>query len=167
MKPEIDHRTQAITELAQSPELLRALYESTQQSETLYRQQKELAHKNIERARKLTQELHDLDIRRHEVQEKVNSVKEKERQWEETESEMYRAIQPWSLPALHSKLNHITSESEALSETLASSFLDSRGGAADPDTVAEFLREYRKARKAFHLRREWLARWNEERVRHA
>lgn len=143
------------------------MFESNEKTDALYKQQKSMAETNIAKARRLTEQLRELEEQRKSVQELLTTAREKEKQWQEIEGEMYRAIQPWSLPALQSKLARITAESESLSETLAGSFLDARGGAADADEVAEFVREYCKTRKTFHMRREWLARWNEERVRHA
>lgn len=84
-----------------------------------------------------------------------------ERQWRDKEKDMYRALQPFSSPALYTRLVNAVAEAEALSEALADSFVDGAEGGGD---VAEFVKEYRGIRKTFHLRKERKERWDEGRV---
>ncbi|KAK9462902.1 uncharacterized protein V1516DRAFT_671440 [Lipomyces oligophaga] len=87
-------------------------------------------------------------------------------EWHVKEREMYESLQPFSAPRLRSRLVNATAEAEHVSEALATSFLDQSniGGQRDADAAAQFVREYRQVRRIFHLRKERLERWNEERV---
>jgi len=57
-------------------------------------------------------------------------------------------------------LENAVEEAENTSEALAQSFLSGQS-----DDVAGSMREYRDLRKAYHMRREAKARWDEGRVR--
>ena len=60
---------------------------------------------------------------------------------------------------LYSKLEALTTESELLSETLATSFLEGEDG-----DVSDFIREYRTLRKQYHSRRERKEKWQQGQV---
>jgi len=69
------------------------------------------------------------------------------------------ALKPFSPPALYSKLETLTTESELLSEALATSFLE--GDNAD---ATDFIREYRALRRQYHVRRERKEKWQQGQV---
>ncbi|KAA8914582.1 hypothetical protein TRICI_002870 [Trichomonascus ciferrii] len=128
-----------------------------------YAEQRQRAERNIQKAKELKERIRELESRRGETNELLERANQKHREWMEVESEMYRAIQPFSMPALQANLDYATSEAESLSETLAASFLDGHDITSDAG-VNEFIRNYRKERKTYHLRHERLQRWKEERV---
>jgi hypothetical protein len=128
-----------------------------------YEEQRQRAEKNVEKAKELKERVRQLESRRGETNEQLEQANQKYREWMEVEGEMYRAIQPFSMPALQANLDYATSEAESLSETLAASFLDGHDMTSDAG-VNEFIRNYRKERKTYHLRHERLQRWKEERV---
>lgn len=98
-----------------------------------------------------------------EVENALIETKELEREWENTELTMYSSLKPYTSTALHSRLQAATGEAEATTESLLSSFLEVVSK-AEGDEVHDFVKEYRNARKLYHLRREHLARWNDGRV---
>lgn len=128
-----------------------------------YEEQGQRAEKNIEKAKELKERIKQLENKRGVTNEQLETANQKYREWMEVEGEMYRAIQPFSMPALQANLDYATSEAESLSETLAASFLDGHDITSDAG-VNEFIRNYRKERKTYHLRHERLQRWKEERV---
>lgn len=67
--------------------------------------------------------------------------------------------QPFSPLALFSKLETLVTESELVSETLATSFLEGEDG-----DVGDFIREYRALRKQYHIRRERSEKWQHGQV---
>jgi hypothetical protein len=119
------------------------------------------ALKDLEqRAQKLKEQYQEtLPELRQRVGEKVTASKKLEGEWVQLEAEMYRALQPFSSPALQSSMTHSAVESDELSEILRESFLGS-----DSTDVAQFVSDYRQARSRYHLRHERAQRWKEERV---
>jgi hypothetical protein len=105
------------------------------------------------------------------AEEKLAEAKDLEKQWQAKQAEMDQALkvltlsaewnwrQPFSPPALYSKLETLTTESELLSETLATSFLEGEDG-----DVSDFIREYRTLRKQYHVRRERKEKWQHGQV---
>lgn len=97
---------------------------------------------------------------------------------------MYKALQPFTMEAFHSRMSRAVGEADQVSELLADSFLehkpmpsvsstervgssgsdDNEPSAPGSDDVNEFIKSYRKERKAYHMRREIVERWKEERV---
>ena len=77
---------------------------------------------------------------------------------------MYRALQPFSPPALYNRLVSAVGEAGSVSEALEVSFLEERVGKDGGRDVGEFLKEYRATRKLYHLRRERKERWDDARV---
>lgn len=124
-----------------------------------YNAQRSRAKANIARAQELKKEAAELEEVRKQTEESLKQAKALESEWMAVESEMYRAIQPFSMPALQSRLESATKESESVGETMAASFLD-----GNSEDLTQFIRQYRVERAQFHRRREWLERWKEERV---
>jgi Modifier of rudimentary (Mod(r)) protein len=104
---------------------------------------------------------------------KLAEAKDLEAQWQAKQAEMDAALkvnpgdsaapcqesrltrgQPFSPPALYAKLETLVTETEVLSETLATSFLEGEEG-----DVSDFIREYRALRKQYHIRRERKEKW--------
>lgn len=98
-----------------------------------------------------------------EVENELIETKELEREWEDTELAMYSALKPYTSSALFSRLQAQTSEAEAITDSLLSSFLEG-ASKAEGEEIHDFVKEYRSARKTYHIRREHLARWRDGRV---
>lgn len=151
-----------INELAGNTEALTGLAENRSEAEEKSAEQRDRAEKNIAQTQQIKDRLKEIESKREETSSNLESANNKYNDWLSVESEMYRAIQPFSMPALQADLDYATTESESVSETLAASFLD--GKDMSVDSVNEFIKSYRKERKTYHLRRERLNRWKEERV---
>ncbi|KAK9470521.1 uncharacterized protein V1510DRAFT_369971, partial [Dipodascopsis tothii] len=93
------------------------------------------------------------------AEKELHEAREIERHWQERERQMYAALKPFSSTALHNRLQIATKEADSVSESLATSFLDD--GYMD---IADFVKDYRRERKLYHLRKERKQRWDEERV---
>ncbi|KAK9246002.1 hypothetical protein V1506DRAFT_559716 [Lipomyces tetrasporus] len=160
---------QELAALARDDETLTAMFEaahpaSTQHAETistLTTQVKQTA------ARILDKEQAIADARAR-AEDELKDAQELDGQWRAVEKRMYDALAPYSAARLRAKLGSATAEAEHVSEALAGSFLDTgagRGGYASAGVdVGQFVREYRRVRRIYHLRKERVDRWNEERV---
>ncbi|KAK9451640.1 uncharacterized protein V1518DRAFT_409132 [Limtongia smithiae] len=124
----------------------------------------------------LAKQIHDAGIRIAAKQQELATARGKaeselvdaralDGEWRTAEKKMNDALRPYTSASLRAQLASATTEAENISEALAGSFLDTsgNGGTLGPD-VGQFVREYRRVRKIFHLRKERLDRWNEERV---
>ncbi|KAK9373875.1 uncharacterized protein V1513DRAFT_447820 [Lipomyces chichibuensis] len=102
------------------------------------------------------------------TESELKDAQDMDAKWREVEKRMYDALAPYSSARLRVKLGSATEEAEHVSEALAGSFLDiggaSRMHASAGVDVGQFVREYRRVRRIYHLRKERLDRWNEERV---
>jgi hypothetical protein len=139
---------------------LKGLYEFTQSAEDIYKIQRKQALENIDKAKAILHTLESITELRSSTTEKLNNAKSLEKEWINQENEMYRSLQPFSLPALQTRLDIATNEAESVSDTLVNSFLED----SNNSNVGDFVKNYRKERKSFHLRKERLERWKEERV---
>ncbi|KAK9356208.1 hypothetical protein V1523DRAFT_258480 [Lipomyces doorenjongii] len=160
---------QELAALIQDEETLTALFEtthpaSTQQMEkisALSTQVKEIT------ARILDKEKTIADARAR-TESELKDAQDMDAKWRQVEKRMYEALAPYSSARLRAKLGSATEEAEHVSEALAGSFLDiggtARGHASAGVDVGQFVREYRRVRRIYHLRKERLERWNEERV---
>lgn len=149
-----------IRELATSESLIQGLYEISGNGKEIYESQRLLAEQNIQRAKDLLAKMEELDKLKESTNGSLQMAKQLESQWFEVEQQMYRSLQPFSMPGIKSQLEYSTKESEDLSEVLAASFLEG----TSQESVAEFIRQYRNERTTYHLRNERLQRLNEDRV---
>lgn len=101
--------------------------------------------------------------KRFEVENSLIKTRELEKEWENVQRTMYAVLKPSSSEALYNRLQTAVVESEKTSDSLAASFLESQQKDSS-DAVTDFIKEYRQARKTFHLRSERLARMKEGRV---
>lgn len=104
----------------------------------------------------------DLPQLREAARAALSSAQQSEAEWRVVESDMYKTLQPFSLQALQLRMDAAVTEAEQLCESLAASFLEER--ASSEDSVAAFIKQYRKERKTYHMRKEAQDRWKEERV---
>ncbi|KAH8153111.1 uncharacterized protein LAJ45_02698 [Morchella importuna] len=142
-----------LTHLLSSPQLLDALFASTHP----HAQQHEATltaalHRNADLAARLSALEPRLHTARDGAERALLDARMKEREWRAREKEMYQSLQPFSSPALYSRLVNAVADAEAVAEAMAESFLEEGGG--DGRDVGEFVREYRALRKTYHLRRE-------------
>ncbi|RPB08883.1 hypothetical protein P167DRAFT_567593 [Morchella conica CCBAS932] len=119
-------------------------------------------HRNADLAARLSALEPRLHTARDGAERALLDARMKEREWRAREKEMYQSLQPFSSPALYSRLVNAVADAEAVAEAMAESFLEEGGG--DGRDVGEFVREYRALRKTYHLRRERKERWDEGRV---
>ncbi|KAI5840009.1 hypothetical protein DFP73DRAFT_587126 [Morchella snyderi] len=152
-----------LTHLLSSPHLLDALFASTHPHA---HQHEATLTAALRRNADLAARLSALEPRLHSARDGAErallDARMKEREWRAREKEMYQSLQPFSSPALYSRLVNAVADAEAVAEAMAESFLEEGGG--DGRDVGEFVREYRALRKAYHLRRERKERWDEGRV---
>ncbi|ODQ64778.1 hypothetical protein NADFUDRAFT_52402 [Nadsonia fulvescens var. elongata DSM 6958] len=124
----------------------------------------------------VAREVEVLEPLRATIQQKLEQSKSLETRWLEVEGKMYRSLQPFSMPALQSRMEQAVAEADNLSEVLIESFLSSKSnnttnhsnlggqGQESAEVVEEFVLQYRKACKLKHLRSERLDRLKENRV---
>lgn len=87
-----------------------------------------------------------------------------ERQWRQKQSEMDRALSPFSPSSLYQRLSQGVQEQEMVCQALEVSFLDGDGGLASEREINEWVKRYRDAKKVYYSRRERKERWDEGRV---
>ncbi|KAK9370646.1 hypothetical protein V1509DRAFT_616395 [Lipomyces kononenkoae] len=158
---------QELAALAQDDETLTALFRATHPVSTqhvenvsaLSEQVKEATSRIIEQEKTIAEA-------RARAEFELKEAQELDLRWREVEKRMYDALAPYSSARLRAKLDSATVEAENVSEALAGSFLDIGGAARTQGVVdvGQFVREYRRVRRIYHLRKERLDRWNEERV---
>ncbi|KAG0636304.1 hypothetical protein HOY80DRAFT_370944 [Tuber brumale] len=143
-----------------SPQLLEALFATTHPtaSSADVALIANLQH-NAELAARLAALESKLATARESAERALVETRQLERTWRDREKEMYQALQPFSSPALYSRLVNAVGDAEAVADAMAESFLEEGGR-----DVGEFVREYRALRKTYHLRKERKERWDEGRV---
>jgi Modifier of rudimentary (Mod(r)) protein len=165
----LEKRIDVLKQLEQSIELQIGMLEDSEEYGKIAESQQARAKHLIEKSKSLQGDINNLVPKRQKAQQTLATAQGLEREWVDLESQMYRSIQPFSLAGLQQRLDQAINESERLSETLASSFLDttSKQESETSGRLAEFLKNYRSERKLFHIRKERQVRWREERVRFA
>lgn len=169
-----------LEELLQNPQAIHGLVKTQSTESEIITSNQIQASRQIQAQRvplllnKLTQELPAL---RETASAALSRAQQAEAEWRALEADMYKALQPFSLRALQLRMDLGVTEAEQVCDSLASSFLDEpgqAGGAAassasssavtGDDSVASFIKQYRKERKTYHMRKEAQERWKEERV---
>ncbi|KAK9457915.1 hypothetical protein V1511DRAFT_491224 [Dipodascopsis uninucleata] len=161
-----DRSRHELAELLGDSRSLDALYESSHPSAVSHASSiSSLAHDIEDLAKSIKSREPILESSRSQAEQELALAREDEKKWKQKESEMYSALAPYSGATLHSKLRAATIEAEQISEALADSFLEGGGmGTVTVDSVNKFVRDYRQVRRIYHLRKERLGRWDEERV---
>ncbi|KAK9484747.1 hypothetical protein V1527DRAFT_468936 [Lipomyces starkeyi] len=160
---------QELAALIQDEETLTALFQTTHPAST---QQVEkisaLATQVKESTSRILDKEKTIADARARTESELKDAQDMDAKWRQVEKRMYDALAPYSSARLRAKLGSATEEAEHVSEALAGSFLDiggaSRGYASAGVDVGQFVREYRRVRRIYHLRKERLDRWKEERV---
>ena len=116
----------------------------------------------------LASHLNELEARlahlRSSTQAQLLSAHQLERQWKTKQSDMDRALAPFSPSSLYQRLNQGVQEQEMVCRALEESFLEADGGVASEREVAEWVKRYRDAKKQYYARQERKERWDEGRV---
>lgn len=165
----LEKRVEILKQVQQSIKLQIGILEDSDEYRQIEESQRTRAETLVEKAKTLQEDISNFMSKRQQAQQSLGRSQSLEQDWVDLEAQMYRAIQPFSLSGLQQKLDIAIHESDRLSETLASSFLDttSKQEAETSGSIAEFLKNYRSERKLYHLRKERQARWREERIRFA
>ncbi|CAJ2513461.1 Uu.00g015800.m01.CDS01 [Anthostomella pinea] len=166
-----DKSKQDLAEILSNPELLNALTvsPSTIHPSLAATQDALLAalNDNVGLASHLTELETRLAHQRAATQAQLLSTHALERQWRAKQSEMDRALAPFSPAALYQRLGRGLQEQEMMCVALEESFLEGDGadenGATERETL-EWVRRYREAKRLYYLRAERRERWNERRV---
>ena len=116
----------------------------------------------------LASHLNELEARlthlRSSTQAKLLSAHALERQWRQKQSDMDRALAPFSPSSLYQRLSSGVQEQEMVCRALEESFLEADGGVATEREWNEWVRRYRESKKVYYSRRERKERWDEGRV---
>lgn len=116
----------------------------------------------------LASHLNELEARlshlRSTTQAQLLSAHQLERQWKQKQSDIDRALAPFSPSSLYQRLNQGVQEQEMVCRALEESFLDGDGGTASEREAAEWVKRYRDAKKQYYSRQERKERWDEGRV---
>lgn len=159
---------QDLAELFARPELLAALAASTSTAHPSTATSQAPLRSALDENVALASRLNELEARlahlRSSTQAQLLSAHALERQWRQKQSEMDRALAPFSPSALYQKLGQGVAEQEMVCRALEESFLDGDGGTATEREAAEWVRRYRDAKKVYYSRRERKERWDEGRV---
>lgn len=105
-----------------------------------------------------------LALLRASTQSLLLSTHSLERQWRQKQSDMDRALLPFSPSSLYQRLSQGVQEQEMVCQALEESFIDGDGGMASEREIVEWVRRYREAKKLYYSRRERKERWDEGRV---
>jgi chromosome segregation ATPase len=116
----------------------------------------------------LASHLNELEARlthlRSSTQAQLLSTHALERQWRQKQSDMDRALAPFSPSSLYQRLSSGVQEQEMVCRALEESFLEGDGGVATEREANEWVRRYRESKKVYYSRRERKERWDEGRV---
>jgi hypothetical protein len=161
-------RKQDLAELLGKTELLSALahsYSTAHLSTAISQEPLETAlAENIS----LATHLDELEARlvhlRASTQAQLLSAHALERQWRQKQSDMDRALSPFSPSSLYQRLSQGVQEQEMVCRALEESFLGEDGGVATEREIIEWVKRYRDAKRLYYSRRERKERWDEGRV---
>lgn len=116
----------------------------------------------------LASHLNELEARlvhlRASTQAQLLSTHALERQWRQKQSDMDRALSPFSPSSLYQRLTQGVQEQEMVCRALEESFLEGDGGVASEREITEWVKRYRDAKRLYYSRRERKERWDEGRV---
>ncbi|KUJ20238.1 uncharacterized protein LY89DRAFT_579242 [Mollisia scopiformis] len=150
------------------PELLAALAHSTSTAHPSIAATQEPLQAALQDNNALATHLVELEGRlthlRSSTQAQLLSMHALERQWRQKQSDMDRALAPFSPSSLYQRLSSGVQEQEMVCRALEESFLEGDGGVAPEREATEWVRRYRDAKKIYYARQERKERWDEGRV---
>lgn len=164
----IVYSKQDLSDVLAKPELLTAIAHSRSTSHPSVASSQEPLLAAISDNISLASHLIELEARlvqqRSETQSQLLSAHAMERQWRQKQSDMDRALAPFSPSSLYQKLGQGVLEQEQICRAMEESFLEGDGGIATERETAEWVRRFRETKKVYYLRRERKERWDEGRV---
>ncbi|TVY48287.1 hypothetical protein LOCC1_G001444, partial [Lachnellula occidentalis] len=163
-----DKTKQNLADVLAKPDLLAALAHSTSTAHASIASAQEPLQAALTENIALASHLNDVEARlaqlRSSTQAQLLSAHALERQWKQKQSDMDRALAPFSPSSLYQRLSQAVQEQEMVCRALEESFLEGDGGTATEREVVEWVRRYREAAKVYYSRRERKERWDEGRV---
>lgn len=165
---DIIYRKQDLADVLARPELLSALAYSSVSAHASVQASQEPLKAALDQNVALATHLNELETRlshlRTSTQSQLLAAHQMERQWKQKQSDMDRALAPFSPSSLYQRLSQGVQEQEMVCRALEESFLDGDGGTASEREGAEWVRRYREAKKLYYSRQERKERWDEGRV---
>ncbi|CZR70146.1 uncharacterized protein PAC_20047 [Phialocephala subalpina] len=163
-----DKSKQDLADVLARPELLAALAHSTSTAHPSIVASQEPLQGALKENIALASHLNELEARlthlRSSTQAQLLSTHALERQWRQKQSDMDRALAPFSPSSLYQRLSSGVQEQEMVCRALEESFLEGDGGVATEREATEWVRRYRDAKKIYYSRQERKERWDEGRV---
>ncbi|EKD13161.1 uncharacterized protein L3040_002962 [Drepanopeziza brunnea f. sp. 'multigermtubi'] len=163
-----DKSKQDLADLLAKPALLAALAHSETTAHPSVKASQESLQAALTENIALASHLIELEARlthlRSSAQAQLLSTHALERQWKQKQSDMDRALAPFSPSSLYQRLNQGMQEQEMVCRALEESFLDGDGGTASEREASEWVKRYRDAKKIYYSRQERKERWDEGRV---
>jgi len=163
-----DKSKQDLSELLSKSELLSALSHSRSTAHPSSAAAEETLQIALNENISLALHLNELEARlvhlRGSTQTQLLATHSLERQWRQKQSEMDRALSPFSPSSLYQRLSQGVQEQEMVCRALEESFLEGDGAVATEREIIEWVRRYREAKKLYYSRRERKERWDEGRV---
>jgi len=163
-----DKSKQDLSDVLAKPELLAALAHSPSTTHPSVAALQEPLQAALQDNISLASHLNEVEARlahlRASAQTQLLSTHALERQWKQKQSDMDRALAPFSPSSLYQRLSQGIQEQEMVCRALEESFLEGDGGIATEREAAEWVRRYREAKKVYYSRRERKERWDEGRV---
>ncbi|CAL3963613.1 hypothetical protein PZA11_001179 [Diplocarpon coronariae] len=163
-----DKSKQDLADVLAKPALLAALAHSTATAHPSVAASQEPLQAALDENIALASHLKEIEARltrlRTSAQAQLLSTHALERQWKQKQSDMDRALAPFSPSSLYQRLNQGVQEQEMVCRALEESFLEGDGGTATEREASEWVRRYRDAKKLYYSRQERKTRWDEGRV---
>ncbi|CZS90875.1 hypothetical protein WAI453_003917 [Rhynchosporium graminicola] len=163
-----DKPKQDLAEILARPALLAALAHSSSTAHPSIAASQEPLQaaltENIALASHLNEQEARLAHLRSSTQAQLLSTHALERQWRQKQSDMDRALAPFSPASLYQRLNQGMQEQEMVCGALEESFLEGDDGIATEREAWEWVKQYREAKKVYYSRQERKERWDEGRV---
>lgn len=159
---------QDLADLLNNPELLSALARSQTTAHPSTAAIQEPLHAALAENITIATHLNEMEARlsqlRTSTQSQLLSTRALERQWKQKQTDMDRALSPFSPSSLYQRLSQGVVEQESVCRALEESFLEGDGGIATEREILEWVKRYRDAKKLYYSRRERKERWDEGRV---
>jgi hypothetical protein len=161
-------RKQDLADVLNNPKLLSALAHSHPTAHPSTAASQEPLQAALAENISLASHLNELEARllhlRASTQSQLLSTHSLERQWRQKQSDMDRALSPFSPSSLYQRLSQGVQEQEMVCRALEESFLDGDGGLATEREITDWLKRYRDSKKLYYSRMERKERWDEGRV---
>ena len=161
-------RKQDLADVLAKPELLAALAHSFSTAHPSIAASQEPLQAALQENIALASHLNELEARlthlRSSTQAQLLSTHALERQWRQKQSDIDRALAPFSPSSLYQRLSQGVQEQEMVCRALEESFLEGDGATASEREALEWVRRYREAKKIYYSRQERKERWDEGRI---